>query len=483
MITSNLLNIFSNTVTLNFQNPLVVGEPQDRATTLAADTYVGTNQPPPQADVEDECIQPPSQSLPPRLTEGEFRNLIRNLNSNDASVRANAFSTVEEQFPNLISDLDSGNFPVRQSSIRRFEELFRNCPVENLETFIRSLKDTRRTAPSLECARRIDNLLRPEFFQTYLADNSIRRRMEYANVLFNTGIFNLSNIQTFVDNLDSNELRARAVESFAQNTNTSMRRFVVDSSYVLSGVLDRLSRDPEPSVRASVARRRDINSQALHILLQDQDENVREAAINAVRLRLEANSLDILPETLDRLVGPSQNARISLEESRDILDARIALARYRYTSPELLRILLRAPSVYGQPSELRVALARNPNTPRDALLSLANSCQYYSGWSMSVGLALLGRSSLPSDVLRSLAISSSGDVRNAVIRRPGTTGDILDIMVRDPLSSYTNTLEVISHPNIMSETLDYIYENSAESVREAVMNAYINQTRRDCLGR
>ena len=91
-----------------------------------------------------------------------------------------------EQFSNLITDLGNSFYKVRDTALRTLKSHLQDCPISNLETFIKQLQENI-SSPDLEVKRRIELLLQT-CTERLKSINNNNEKLEYISVLVKAGL-------------------------------------------------------------------------------------------------------------------------------------------------------------------------------------------------------------------------------------------------------------------------------------------------------
>lgn len=238
--------------------------------------------------------------------------------------------------------------------------------------------------------------------------------------------------------------------------------------------LEQLARDPEPIVRAAVAKSEWVGFPLLQALADDDDESVQLAAMQSIRdllrkdqepyqewsgewLREQTNLPAYLPRSHDghadmslmrRVLLPGESRWLGSAANLDLLarskspGVRAAVAAFRGSheprgmlsyalNEDTLLDLLSDPeeavrtAAYGNVGRSAVTVARREGIPEEALVEYARSP------SDAVRSSVAANSASPAPVLANLARDRSADVRAAVAMNESTPPAALEALTRD----------------------------------------------------
>ncbi|WP_176484206.1 hypothetical protein [Glutamicibacter sp. BW80] len=206
----------------------------------------------------------------------------------------------------------------------------------------------------------------------------------------------------------------------AADSEPSVRASVAANETLDASLLAMLARDDEPEVRASAARSPRLAPSILSKLLRDDDRSVRSSAYRNPSTKSEDKAdIDTERERAWRDDAPS---RTDLEEMVASKRAEVRMqAAYDPRTPGDILFMLG-----GERRSVRVrrAVAANPNTPAEALASLADDQD------VEILQAVAFNGSTPTEVLVRLA-GQSVDLALLVALNPDVSVKLLDALAED----------------------------------------------------
>ncbi|MFC9935452.1 hypothetical protein [Glutamicibacter sp. NPDC127525] len=223
---------------------------------------------------------------------------------------------------------------------------------------------------------------------------------------------------------------AETLSSLAADSEPAVRASVAGNGTLEVILLTVLAQDDEPIVRASAAESPRLAPSLLSKLLRDDDRRVRSAAYRNPSTRPEDKvDVDVERQRAWRESAPSRADLVEMVASTRA-EVRMQVAYDSRTPGDVLFML----GGERRSARVRRAVAANPNTPANALASLADDRD------VEVRQAVAFNSSTPVEVLVRLA-SRSVDLAVLIALNPGAPARVLDALAEDaePLVGFVAT--------------------------------------------
>ena len=251
-----------------------------------------------------------------------------------------------------------------------------------------------------------------------------------------------------------------ALKRLAREDNYYIKLAVIDNPNTCSEVISSFASDRNMAIREKIVMREDLTEESQVRLALDENDDIRRKL--AQRPKISESAQIILASDPDYKVAKGLAINPDISESTMTILARNERPVVRINLVNNPAVTGRILSILGEDNnyKIRTSVANHQRTPEDVLMTLA------SDGSSEVRSALAANPALPDSGLELLSRDESEEVRIQVARYGERSPEVMEILMKD--SNVEVRAAVMSNPSVAPEILAEYSDDPSEDIRKAI---------------